>query len=402
MTDLRLGLPHGQDAAIAAMWPGGQRRLSRRPVRTSSLLVLPSRSRVRLLVPADVPGAETMLERHASSAVRSSTYRLMAWGLRHGLLARLPFSRLVPAGDAAAGLEALAREAVPSAAAVGVAIGPPRPNSKPVLRVFDEQGRTVAFGKVGYSPLTRALVRRESETLTDLARIDLGRVRVPPVLFTGEWNGLDVLLLGALPGARSRAMWELPVDATRDVWESEPLTTSAVSGSACAAGITAALHALPPGELAGAARRSAEAALAAAGPVTLSFGRWHGDWAPWNLSISTAGDGAVFAWDWERSSGDMPAGADAIHWLVQRLLSTGGHRDDGSTLLGWTDRYLRDLGDADQRRATVLVYLAHVLARYAGGAGTSPSAALHTRLARLGAVAETMAGNEWGDCHVIA
>src|SRR6266511_2233131 len=50
------------------------------------------------------------------------------------------------------------------------------------------------------------------------------------------------------------------------------------------------------------------------GDMRFEFGRWHGDWVPWNL----AWDGErLFAWDWEHSGGDAPLGFDLLHWQFQ-------------------------------------------------------------------------------------
>src|SRR6266511_147725 len=44
------------------------------------------------------------------------------------------------------------------------------------------------------------------------------------------------------------------------------------------------------------------------------FGRWHGDWVPWNLAWDRE---RLFAWDWEHSGGDAPLGFDLLHWQFQ-------------------------------------------------------------------------------------
>ena len=48
---------------------------------------------------------------------------------------------------------------------VGVLLGTRRVNQKPVLQVFDLDGRILGYAKVGHNDLTAALVRREAEAL---------------------------------------------------------------------------------------------------------------------------------------------------------------------------------------------------------------------------------------------
>ncbi len=46
----------------------------------------------------------------------------------------------------------------------------------------------------------------------------------------------------------------------------------------------------------------------------MRFGRWHGDWTPWNTS---SGEGSVILWDWERTAPDVPIGFDVLHYHFQ-------------------------------------------------------------------------------------
>ena len=54
----------------------------------------------------------------------------------------------------------------------------------------------------------------------------------------------------------------------------------------------------------------------------LGFGRWHGDWSPWNMGRA---GGRMQVWDWEQSAVGVPLGFDAVHFLLQRLF-----RDEAS------------------------------------------------------------------------
>ena len=58
------------------------------------------------------------------------------------------------------------------------------------------------------------------------------------------------------------------------------------------------------------------------------FGRWHGDWTPWNM---TTRDGHPIVWDWERTAPSVPVGFDLLHYAFHRSLASG--RDDPARCL---------------------------------------------------------------------
>jgi hypothetical protein len=76
-----------------------------------------------------------------------------------------------------------------------------------------------------------------------------------------------------------------------------------------------------PGGLAGRLQAVGQQLGRAADATTVSFGAWHGDWAPWNMA---AHDGRVMLWDWERFETDVPAGFDALHFELQKVIRVDG------------------------------------------------------------------------------
>ena len=58
----------------------------------------------------------------------------------------------------------------------------------------------------------------------------------------------------------------------------------------------------------------------AAATTTIAFGSWHGDWTPWNMTVS---GGRALVWDWERFDAGVPVGYDAVHYRLQALVSDG-------------------------------------------------------------------------------
>src|SRR3546814_7223625 len=73
----------------------------------------------------------------------------------------------------------------------------------------------LAYAKFGWETLTRQLVRHEAEALDDLAGLTKGTLlRVPRVLFSGAWRGLEVIVLDPLVGQRLwlRSVSDMPVE----------------------------------------------------------------------------------------------------------------------------------------------------------------------------------------------
>ncbi|HJQ83853.1 MAG TPA: hypothetical protein VKA21_07255, partial [Candidatus Binatia bacterium] len=158
--------------------------------------MLPSADRPRLLVPLEAGRATATALQQLGHGTRASRSDRLALGVR----------RDVPAGDLPAlVLEAhLARLLDRDDLVAAVALGPPRPNRKPVLMLAAPSGAVAAYAKVAWNPLTTALVRTEVETLAAYTRHPPASFAVPRVLASGRWNGHDVATVSALPHPRWR------------------------------------------------------------------------------------------------------------------------------------------------------------------------------------------------------
>ena len=377
--------------AVAQLFPPGTRRLTYRPGRSPCLLVLPSTRSPRLLVPSDLGTSDKMLRRHNTTRMQRFGQDVVALALRSRLLPMLPVARLVPVGGAdGATIEAHVRRHVPEAARVGVLLGPPRANAKPVLRIFGADGSTVAFGKVGHDALSARLVRAESAVLGELSVQTFRHLEAPRVIHTGTWHGLEVLLITPMQASvRREASWELPLAAMRELTRSTGLTTGPVATSPYAVGLTERVNA--------SGRESGVPAVLdgvqqLVGHVVLHYGRWHGDWAPWNTG-STAGS-RLQVWDWERSSACVPVGFDAVHFLLQREFESETPTYLLGSLLREATWALEGLGvHRDQVEATILLYLVEILQRYVADAGGTPTMALQHRLSTIRALTASISGN---------
>jgi hypothetical protein len=395
--------PAGREVAwsgVDSLWPPGTRDVTRRPGRSPALLLLPNRRSPRLLVPTGVPNAATMLERHSRSRRQRMVQGVLGRGVSSGVLSLLPVWRLVPHADGSdSTIDGYVRRQLPEAAAVGALLGPPRANAKPVLRIFDDNGRTIAFGKIGHTALAGALVRHEHRVLQELAASEFRHLEPPRVLHCGTWRGLDVLLIAALAGSgRVQPSWRLPLAAMYELAEHADVTIGAVGDSSYLRTLRDHAAALPP---ASSWHDHVEVVARRTALTQLSFGRWHGDWAPWNMG---SGSAPVPLWDWERSQVDVPMGFDVVHFILQAQFkdqvgapaAVTAVREGSAAALG---RWYRDRAQVD---ATVLLYLCEILSRYAADAGADPAPALRARIRTIEAMLCLITDNTAEESHADA
>jgi hypothetical protein len=236
---------------------------------------------------------------------------------------------------------------------------------KPILQLLSPSGRTFAFVKVGTNDLTRELVRAETANLRRLAQHRLRTVRLPEILYAGQWNGNEVLVLSAVRRSRIRRLTAGDVAAAGvelsrvDVSAPQPLLASAYWRRLCGR-----LEALPDTVLA----KSLQVAVAEMEELFVDtrvrLGSWHGDWAPWNMTRSDAG---VSVWDWEQFESGVPVGLDAVHYNVQQAVVYRGTEpaEAFAAVRGGAVRLLAPYGvEGVVARATVLLYLVEIAVRY--------------------------------------
>lgn len=199
-----------------------------------------------------------------------------------------------------------------------VAMGVPQMDAhyKPTAQLFSVAGAPLGFAKIGWTPATGVLVRRESDALRSWHQRSGHRLaRAPKVLLSGTWDGLPYVVTQPLPrqveGVDDRD--PLP-QVARDV--AGDLVESRLGDSLYWSSVRHRLDAAAPrpsGALVPALRRAVAAIDDVAGQRLWTFGRWHGDWVSWN--IARAAD-AVHVWDWEHSTACAPWGFDLLHWQV--------------------------------------------------------------------------------------
>jgi hypothetical protein len=364
-------------------------------------LLLPNRRSPRVLVPTGLPSAASMLARHSRSRYQRLGQAVLRRGVSTGLLSMLPVWRIVPHTDdtGADSIQGYVRAHLPATASVGALLGPPRANAKPVLRIFDGTGQTLAVGKVGHNSLASALVRHEHRVLQDLQHAGFQHLEPPTVLHFGTWRGLDVLLLSALGSAgRAAPSWKLPLAAMHELAEHADVTSETVGASSYLRDLRQRSALLPAtsqvhDHLDIVAKRTSS--------VQLSFGRWHGDWAPWNMGASSD---PVPLWDWERSQVDVPLGFDAVHFILQEEFKN--RATASAAVAGVCGRSAAALNrwypDRERVDATILLYLCEILARYVVDGGPHPSAALQNRITTILTMLSLITDNTAEESHADA
>jgi hypothetical protein len=209
--------------------------------------------------------------------------------------------------------------------AVAVHLGPPRPNRKPLVQVLSAAGDVLGYAKIGWNPLTRELVRHEADVLTELreATRRFAAFEVPRVLHAGDWREFELLVLsplGGRPFRTTRRQIDLTATAINEIWRLFTVDEMPLAESDFWFTERARTRAADDG---GRLAHLADLVEARYGEEVLSFGSWHGDWAPWNMAWR---EGSVAIWDWERSSHSAPVGLDAAHFDFQVALAASRHR----------------------------------------------------------------------------
>jgi len=296
--------------------------------------------------------------------------------LRKRLIVRLPAGALA--------IEDALAELVDRAVVVGVYLGRPRANLKPVLQVMDTAGETIAFAKVGMTPLTDELVAREAAALRALGAAPLGSAVVPGVIHAGEWRGHPMLVQQALP------VWQATTAPGADAVAAAMLAVGSVGADrrpvaecACWRDLRADLARLADDPRQDALRLAYDRLAPRAG-TDVAAGAGHGDWTPGNTAVV---DGRVMVWDWERFADHQPAGLDALHYDLQRRLFWDVEPDAVDAWAAGSASLLASVGVAAEAVPLVrAVYLLSVLARWRAD-GQPPVADLPRRMERALAIA---------------
>lgn len=318
-------------------------------------VVLPSTKAPRVVVDRSSPLAvRDAVERFASARTQSRLVR-SAVGAGAQLLAKSKGSWAVRAPRGSETLCEHLSAILGESVRLSVAVGPPRPNRKPVVRCYGEAG-LVAVAKLGPSPHTAEMVGNEARWLGVMASQPLTGVTVPTVLHSGSFGGSALLVMSALDlvSDLGMAFEDVPLPVVRELSD-RYLGEETLMDTPWWRDL---------GRRVGKPGSSAARATIAESQQDPLFNEirvsaWHGDWSPWNMGRSTAGDLCI--WDWERSMIGVPVGFDVLHL----------HFHYGSGLDS-ADADLRIVGVPDAHHQLLKrLYLVEILARHADAAALS-------------------------------
>ncbi len=314
------------DEVARVLWPAphttvvGRRRRAA-GVAAAEFLVLPHRNRPRLLTPTSARPAAAVVRHHGEGSGRRSrlTAAALALGLRAGaggLLRRERLHVVRPAGGTTPTLAGHLSAVLGREIAIGLHLGPPRANRKPVVQVLDPTGLTFAYAKVAVDDLTEHLVRTETTALRRIATATPPGLEVADVLHDGQWQGRALLVQSALPVWAPRAALtpERVVAAAAAIAGLDRADGVPLTGSPHWTALGERLDRLPPGEAASRLRRVLDGLATAGGDVLVRTGGSHGDFTPWNTACLPD---RMLVWDWERFRTDVPVGADLLHHGLQ-------------------------------------------------------------------------------------
>jgi len=330
--------------------------------------VFPSEGRPRMLVPVDVPGAATMLRRLGSgkSRVTAPARALLERSVRTSALShtRWPVLRVIGPHPDADSIERHLGDCFGTDVRVGVLLGTRRVNQKPVLQVFDLDGRLLGYAKIGHNDLTAGLVRAEAAALAVVAARGPRSFRLPEVLAHGRWSELEVLVMSDLTTDPREAVTPAArVTAMREVSSLMGITEQPLGDSGFWARLRRESRRLVEEPSGGRLRAAAEAVDRTHRDDVVRLGGWHGDWGHWNMGM---GDGVLKVWDWERFDPEVPLGFDALHHAAQRVRP--GEREarrQEATFLRSVPETLAEVGVPPERyEITLRLYLMEIALRY--------------------------------------
>lgn len=233
----------------------------------------------------------------------------------------------------------------------------------PVLQLFTPDGVPRGYAKIGWDPVTIAMVDTEADALTRAAAAQWRSVRVPRLAWSGRYSDLALLVTEPMPARirRLRRGEQPAVDALHEVAELHgPRQVNAVRSSRFwAEAMETAANAphdvgLVP---------MLDAIDITSGDVEIPFGSWHGDWVEWNLGATADG---IVAWDWAYCAAGVPFGFDVLQFFHLRHRNLHGRPGDEALTRAGVEAapYLERLGlDADQARATTALHRLEVALR---------------------------------------
>lgn len=319
---------------MADLWPHAEVTLG--PARTrdrdclAEWALVPGPRSPQQLVPLSSPRAASRALRRFSAAasLRATSARLAAAGAARVTRGSAFSHRVRAHGSAEGSLDEHLAEQLGQPVCWSLGIGPARVNRKPMLQIFDERGRTLAFGKVGDED-SRRDVAAEAAALAQVGVQPWRTMLVPRLLSQTEWNGRLIVLMSPLhtsPVQRPTDQWHPPAPALLELADRYAEPAAPLGELAWTHRQRVLLQGLADSELRDRSAECLDRLVEAAGDEPCPVTAMHGDWTPWN--VARAGHGRWAVWDWERFETGGPGGLDRHHWHVNATTRARGANPD--------------------------------------------------------------------------
>lgn len=285
-------------------------------------LVLPKPTAARVVVDRNEPRAvRDAMDRMVASRTNFGPAKSLVGGATALVGKRKP-AWTVSAGHTGETLRSHLANVLDTDLRVSVAVGPPRPNRKPIVRCYGPQG-LFAVAKLGPDPHTAEMVQNEARWLDELAANPLADIKTPELLHSGEFSGSALLVMGALDLVSDLGIDfdDVPVKVAQALTE-----RGAQGGSLHDSQWWQSLASRMDDPLLSSAQTQLRALSEHPDLSVVATSAWHGDWSPWNMGLLNSGDLCI--WDWERAALGIPTGFDLLHLHYQYGVGLDGATGD--------------------------------------------------------------------------
>jgi len=330
--------------------------------------LLRRRGRPFLLLPGQPRPASVTMDLYPAQTSRARAARtLLRWLLRASLpLGTEKVSLAVSLADPFVKfLSSLAGGPTEGLPTLGILAGNPMSEGKRLLLlVFDARQQPVAVVKAGLSEQARGLIEREESLLK---AVPAGTMAVPRLRAAFQSSRLRALALDFFAGDSPRPQHEEALHPLLESWV-DPNRKIVVSDTPDWARLEKACSGnnLFPAVAGQLDRRTLQSAI------------HHGDFTPWNIKVSPAGEWTVL--DWERGELTGIPGWDWFHYVIQGAILVGHlptsalvQRVESLLNSAAFRQYAACGGIVGCERELVLAYLLHVVEVIKPSEGLAPT-----------------------------
>lgn len=330
--------------------------------------VLPSLDSPRLLVPLS-PSRATFnaIRNYKASATGASLIKIKILALAGKIGLAKTFASRITISNRYNGIDIHCSLLFSYPISLALYVGPSRAVQKPVLQILSPDGNTVAFAKIAVNDLTEKLIRNEVRSIGIVESAHLSSLVAPRIIDSRRWNERSTIVQEAIsPGKSMHQLMKILPSATRQLsevagseqteWRASPYRRNLLERLQTLSSMALRSQLV---ELVGIFDQKMNRRL-------VSFGSWHGDWSPWNMTTTKDGH-QVVAWDWEHFDTGVPIGFDAIHFDISRLVVISGYSPAEAFNRIFQDEHVSLTAATipkDKITATIYLYILEIVTRY--------------------------------------